>query len=144
MNTILNLIEQGMFMSNLSATRQSGHKPSKESLLYSLITLLVALAYILVMAGLALWMTQNYAIPVVLGIMGGILFLTALCILGSVQALKSYKSQKIESTLRSLLNESNDVVDSLTAKLDEIFGENIGKAVLLSALSGFILSRKII
>ncbi len=144
MHPLLNIIEQGMLMSNLSATKQGSDKPKGLSVLNSMVIMLVSLAYILMVAGLSLWMLQSYSVPVVLISVGGIVLITALAILGAWWTLRIYKGKRIEKTIRSLLDESNEAVNGITAKLDEAFGENVGKAILAAALGGYIISRRLI
>ncbi|MES2729065.1 MAG: hypothetical protein V4621_03070 [Pseudomonadota bacterium] len=116
---------------------------TKDGMLCSLIIMMAALAYLLMLSGLALWLLQTYDAPHVLLAVGGIVLLTSIGLLAGWIGFKTYKAKRIEKTLRSLLDESNEAVDGISAKLDEIFGENVGKAILLSALTGFIISRKL-
>lgn len=144
MHPLLNIIEQGMLMSNLSAAKQSSNKPRGQPVMYSMVMILSSLAYILMMSGLSLWMLQSHTIPVVLMATGGIVLATALAILGAWWAMRIYKGKQIEKTIRALLDESNEAVNSLTARLDETFGENVGKAILAAALGGYVISRRLI
>ncbi len=121
----------------------SGRSNFKDNLILGVSISLLSLAYILILSGLAVFLMQSQPLFIVLTAIGGILLLSVAILFVSIRLFKRYKSHRIEKGVKDFLNDASGIFESVGVKTDELFQDNVGKAILATVVAGFLAGKKL-
>ncbi|MDY0029058.1 MAG: hypothetical protein RBR86_03850 [Pseudobdellovibrionaceae bacterium] len=115
----------------------------KDKLILGVSISLLSLAYILILSGLTVFLMQSQPLFVVLTTIGGVLLLSVATLFISIRLFKRYKSYRIEKGVKDFLNDASGIFESVGVKTDELFQDNVGKAIIATVIAGFLAGKKI-
>lgn len=141
---LLSYIEKAMLVANLTSSGYGSRKPSHDNV-YSWIAIILSLiSYVLIVAGLGLYLAAHYELPIALMVTGLVILFTVLFAIAGVRIYKRMKSRKVEQTMKAVTDEAVKIFSHLGDDIGSAYKDNAGLVSLAVAGLGFLVARKII
>ncbi len=141
---LLPYIEKAMLVANLTSSGYGSRKSSQETCFFWVTIGLSVVSYLLIVAGLGLYLAANYELPIALMVTGLVILFTVLITLAVTRIYKRMRSRKVEQSLKSAADEVSKVVAAMGHEVGGVFKDNAGLAAIVVAGLGFLVARKII
>ncbi len=144
MLALLPYIEKAMLVANLTSSGYGRRKSFQENCVFWVVIALSIVAYILIIAGVGLYLAEYYELPVALMVTGLVILLTVLFSLAVVRIQRKMRSCRIEKNVKSISDEATKFLSSLGGEFGGVFKDNAGLVAIIVAGLGFMAARKII
>lgn len=144
MLALLPYIEKAMLVANLTSSGYGSRKSSHETYLFWITLSLSVISYLLIVAGLGLYLAEHYEMPVALMVTGLVILFTVLLSLAGVRTYKRMKARKVEQGMKAVTDEVTKIVSVIGNEVGGAFKDNAGLAAVMVAGLGFLAARKII
>ena len=147
MSSLLTYVEKAMLLASLASS--SGYasapsKPSTEKSFFWLGVALVVVSYLLFIAGLGLYLAENYRLPIALMVTGLVMLFTVLCVVASVRCYKTARQRKMQNAVKSATSDITNVLSGFSNDVAGAYKKNAGIVAAVVAFIGFLSTRKII
>lgn len=143
MLALLPYIEKAMLVANLTSSGYGSRKSSHEDPLFWIVIGLSVISYLLIVAGLGLYLAAHYELPIALMVTGLVILFTVLLVLAITRIYKRIRSRRIENSMQSMTDEVTKIISNLGDDVGGVFKDNAGLATLVVAGLGFLAARKI-
>lgn len=144
MLALLPYIEKAMLVASLTSSGYGSRKSSQENLYVWIAIGLSLVSYILIVAGLGLYLVANYELPIALMVTGLVILFTVLFALAIARIYKRMKNRKVEQTLKSVTDEATKIISHFGNDVSGAYKDNAGLVAIIVAGIGFLTARKII
>jgi hypothetical protein len=144
MLALLPYIEKAMLVASLTSSGYGSRKSSQNDFFVWIAIGLSVVSYLLIIAGLGLYLSANYELPIALMVTGLVILFTVLFTVAAVRIYKKMRSRKIEQNMKAVTDEVTKVVASLGNEVGSVFKDHAGLATIIVAGLGFLAARKII
>lgn len=143
MLALLPYIEKAMLVANLTSSGYGNRKSSHENCLFWIVIGLSVISYLLIVAGLGLYLAAHYELPIALMVTGLVILFTVLLSLAITRIYKRIRSRRIENSMKSMTDEVTKIISNLGDDVGGVFKDNAGLAAIVVAGLGFLAARKI-
>lgn len=144
MLALLPYIEKAMLIANLTSSGYGSRKSCRETTFFWMTIGLSVIAYLLIIAGLGLYLAAHYELPIAFMVTGLVILFTVLLTLLYTRTYRKMRNRKIEQTIKSTTDEVGHVFSALGNEIGGTFKNNAGLATIIVAALGFLTARKII
>jgi hypothetical protein len=141
---LLPYLEHAFLLANQSSSnRGCGKDDGSEKLIFWVSIILGVVSYVLIVAGLGIYLSKIYDPSLILCVVGLITLSTMLLIIGCAQFYKNRRIRKAERMFSNVTSGATGILNDLTENFGHEFKDNALLIALLAAGAGFVLSRKI-
>ena len=144
MLALLPYIEKAMLVANLASSGHGARNSAQEQIFFWAVSGLSIISYLLIVAGLGLYLADRYEPPITFIVIGLIILFTVLFALAVTRICKRMRARKIEKTMNSVTGEVTKIMSALGEDVNDVFRSNAGLAAITAAGLGFMVARKIL
>lgn len=147
MLSLLSTVEKAMFLASLASS--SGFagatpRPVIDKYVFWLGAALVVLSYLLIMAGVGLYLADHYQLSIALMVLGLVVLFTVLCVVVGVRCYKAARQRKMQNAVKNTTSDISNILSDITNDMSHAYKDHVGMVAAIVAAIGFLSARKII